>query len=192
MAGGVAEPSVAALREEQAARPLNDLRAAIRAGDTRSMPLSGLTLWSIGAVLGLFLSPVAFAYAVLWGTGLILPLAVLIARARGFDFFTGRENPLLQLFLQSILFVAALYPIAFIGAPGRPTLLVLYPAIAAGLIWIPWGWTADDPVGLRHAIGRTIACYAAYALVPQPWTGSAICLAVVIAYVYSLLAMRRA
>jgi hypothetical protein len=155
------------------------------------MPLSGLTLWTIAAVLGLFLPPRTFAYAVLWGTGLIFPLAVLIARARGNDFFAGRENPLTQLFLQSILFVVALYPIAIIGAAGKPLLLVLYPAIAAGLVWIPWGWTADDPVGLRHAIGRTIACYAAYALVPAPWTGSAICGAVVLAYLYSLGAMRR-
>ncbi|WP_141243971.1 DUF7010 family protein [Sphingomonas lenta] len=184
--------STSSTRGSYAARPLSDLQTAIRSGDTRSMPLSGLILWTIGAVLGLFLSPTAFAYAVLWGTGLIVPLAILIARVRGHDFFAGRDNPLTQLFLQCILFVAALYPIAFIGAPGRPTLLVLYPAIAAGLIWIPWGWTADDPVGLRHAIGRTIACYAAYAFVPQPYTGSAICGAVVLAYIYSLAFMRRA
>lgn len=171
---------------------MSELRAAVRGGDTRSMPLSGLALWSVATVAGLFLSPPAFAYAVLWGTGLIVPLATLIAKVRGHDFFAGRDNPLTQLFLQCILFVAALYPIAFIGAAGRPLLLVLYPAIAAGLIWIPWGWTADDPVGLRHAIGRTIACYAAYALVPAPWTGSAICAAVVVAYLYSLAAMRRA
>lgn len=188
MAGGMAGAPIAAHAE----RPLSDLRAAIRGGDTRSMPLSGLALWSIATVAGLFLSPRAFAYAVLWGTGLIVPLAILIAKVRGHDFFAGRDNPLTQLFLQCILFVAALYPIAFIGAAGRPLLLVLYPAIAAGLIWIPWGWTADDPVGLRHAIGRTIACYAAYALVPAPWTGSAICAAVVVAYLYSLAAMRRA
>jgi hypothetical protein len=173
-------------------KPLAELRGLIRGGDTRSMPLSGLTLWSAGAVAGLFLSPRAFAYAVLWGTGLIVPLAILIARFRGQHFFAGRDNPLTQLFLQSILFVAALYPIALAAGATRPTLLVLYPAIAAGLVWIPWGWTADDPAGMRHAIGRTIACYAAYALVPQPWTGSAICVAVVAAYLYSLAAMRRA
>lgn len=182
----------AAITPDHAARPLSELRAAIRGGDTRSMPLSGLFLWSAATVAGLLLSPRAFAYAVLWGTGLIVPLAILISKARGHDFFAGRDNPLTQLFLQCILFVAALYPIAFIGAAGKPTLLVLYPAIAAGLVWIPWGWTADDPVGLRHAIGRTIACYAAYALVPAPYTGSAICAAVVVAYIYSLLAMRRA
>lgn len=179
-------------KEGWTSRPLADLQAAIRGGDTRSMPLSGLILWSAAAVAGLFLPPRTFAVAVLYGTGLIFPFAILIAKLRGRNFFAGRENPLTQLFLQSILFVAALYPIAIIGAQGRPTLLVLYPAIAAGLVWIPWGWTADDPVGLRHAIGRTVACYAAYALVPAPWTGSAICLAVVAAYLYSLSAMRRA
>ena len=177
---------------DHAARPLRDLQSAIRSGDTRSMPLSGLILWSAAAVAGLFLSPRAFATAVLYGTGLIVPLAILIARVRGHDFFAGRDNPLTQLFLQSILFVAALYPIAIAGAAAKPLILVLYPAIAAGLVWIPWGWTADDPVGLRHAVGRTVACYAAYALVPAPWTGSAICAAVVVAYLYSLAAMRRA
>ena len=173
-----------------AARPLSDLQAAIRAGDTRSMPLSGLFLM-VGrrhrrAV------PVARDFRLCRALGHGADLSARDRdRARGRDFFAGRDNPLTRLFLRSIPFVAALYPIAFIGAGGRPTLLVLYPAIAAGLVWIPWGWTADDPVGLRHAIGRTLACYAAYALVPASYTGSAICAAVVAAYLYSLAAMRR-
>lgn len=119
-------------KHDYTARPLRDLQAAIRSGDTRLMPLSGLILWSAAATAGSFLSPTTFAYFVLWGTGLIFPFAILIARLRGRDFFAGRHNPLTQLFLQSILFVAALYPIALLGAGGRPTLLVLFPAPYTG------------------------------------------------------------
>ena len=28
-----------------------------------------------------------------------------------------------------------------------------------GIIWIPYGWAADDRIGMEHAIGRGILCY---------------------------------
>jgi hypothetical protein len=63
-------------------------------------------------------------------------------------------------------------------------------AILAGIVWIPFGWAADDPSGTIHAVGRGIGCYLAYALCPAPWTASAICAVVVAAYLYSLAVMR--
>ncbi len=134
------------------------LQAEIRSGDTRSMPLAGLVLWSVAAVVGLFVGDATFAYTVLIGTGVIFPLGLLISRARGRSMLTdSAANPLTNLFLLNIVIVAALWPIAIIGSQGgQPTLVVLFAAIMLGLIWIPWGWTADDPVGLRHGLGRVV------------------------------------
>jgi len=64
-------------------------------------------------------------------------------------------------------------------------------AILAGVIWIPYGWAAGDPVGLRHAIVRAIGCYVAFALAPPELRAAAICAVVVAAYGYSLACMRR-
>ncbi len=60
-----------------------------------------------------------------------------------------------------------------------------------GIIWIPYGWAADDPVGLHHAIGRCILSYAAYLYAPSPYKATAISAAVILAYLYSLIRMRR-
>lgn len=178
---------------DRADTSLAALQAEIRSGDTRSMPLSGLAVWSVGMVLGLFVDDQTFAFTVLIGTGVIFPLAMVISRLRGRSILTENGgNPLTTLFLLNIVIVAAMWPIAIIGSQGgQPTLVVLYAAIMLGMIWIPWGWTADDPVGLRHAIGRGVASYAAFYLVPSPYTGSTICAVVVLSYVYSLTCMRR-
>jgi hypothetical protein len=64
-------------------------------------------------------------------------------------------------------------------------------AILAGVIWIPYGWAAGDPVGLRHAVVRAVGCYVAYALAPMAYRATAICAVVAIAYVYSLVQMKR-
>lgn len=98
------------------------------------------------------MSEQTFAVTVLIGTGVIFPLAILISRLRGRSMLTeGAGNPLTTLFLLNIVMVAALWPIAIIGSQGgQSTLVVLYAAIMLGMIWIPWGWTADDPVGLRR------------------------------------------
>ena len=69
-------------------------------------------------------------------------------------------------------------------------LILLGMAILAGVVWIPFGWAADDPSGTVHAVARGIGCYLAYGLCPAPWTASAICAVVVVAYLYSLAVMR--
>ena len=55
-------------------------------------------------------------------------------------------------------------------------LIVLGGAILMGIIWIPYGWAADDPVGLHHAIGRSVLSYACFLFAPAPYKASAISL----------------
>ena len=64
-------------------------------------------------------------------------------------------------------------------------------AILMGLVWIPYGWAADDRVGLYHTIFRSLGCYAAYLFAPAPWRILAICGVVLLAYAYSFLFMRK-
>jgi hypothetical protein len=59
-------------------------------------------------------------------------------------------------------------------------------------IWIPYGWAADDPVGLQHAVARSILSYAGFLFVPEPYKATAISIAVLLCYTYSLLRMRKA
>jgi hypothetical protein len=123
----------------------------------------------------------------------IMPLAFLLDKLKGKNLFAGDSNPLTRLFLTSVAGVAVTVPVIIIGAQGagNPTIVVLGMAIVAGVVWIPYGWAADDNVGLIHAIVRAIGCYAAFALVNDPYRASAICAWVVVSYVYSLMFMRQ-
>jgi hypothetical protein len=86
-----------------------------------------------------------------------------------------------------------MWPLVIIGASlaHSANLIVLGGAILMGVIWIPYGWAADDPVGLQHAIGRSMLSYACFLFAPEPYKASAISVAVILSYVYSLIRMRR-
>jgi hypothetical protein len=92
-----------------------------------------------------------------------------------------------------IFVVALLIPFVIIAVneTGSFDLLVLGLAILAGMVWVPHGWGADDPAGLRHFILRAVLCYAAYLLVPEPLRGAAIAGAAALTYVYAIAAMRK-
>jgi hypothetical protein len=172
-------------------RSLAELQAEFRAGSTTAMPIAGLIAWAGLGIAAALLPEGSVANLSLYIMAVIMPLAIMIERARGRNLFAGGENPLTKLFLLGIVMVALTIPLAVIGAQGgQPLLVLLGMAILAGIVWIPYGWAADDPSGTVHAVARGIGCYLAYGFVPAPWTGSAICAVVVVAYVYSLLVMR--
>lgn len=172
-------------------RPLRELRADFRGGSTNSMPIAGMVVWAALGIAALFLDAETTATAALYIMMAILPFAWLLDRMRGRNLFASNGNPLEKLFLSSIVGIAVTIPAIVIGAArGQPTLIVLGMAILAGVIWIPYGWAADDPVGMRHAVGRAVGAYAAYAFAPDPLKATAICAVVVLAYLYSLSQMR--
>ena len=175
--------------------PLHDLRAHFLATSTRSMPLAGLFFWAFVGVMAFYLSPQQLGLLALAGPGAIFPLAMLLERLRGRPALSAdsRKNPVVQMFMQSIFLVALLVPFVIIVArmTGEADVIVLGMAILAGIVWIPYGWGADDRAGLYHCIGRTLGCYIAFLLAPDAWRASAICAVVCLAYIYALIAMKR-
>lgn len=172
-------------------RTLAELQADFRAESTNAMPIAGMITWAALGVGAALLPERTISTLSLYIMAAIMPLAFLIERARGRNLFSGGDNPLTRLFLLGIIMVALTIPLAVIGAKGgQPLLVLLGMAILAGVVWIPYAWAADDRSGIVHAVARGIGCYLAYALCPAPWTGSAICAVVVLAYLYSLAVMR--
>ncbi len=173
--------------------PLADLRERFLATSTISMPIAGLIVWSAIGVAALFVPKVLIGWMAVYALGAILPLAFAIERLRGRNPFAKDDNPVSTLFFQSIVGIGLMFPL-IIGAADAaddPDILVLGVAILAGIIWIPYGWGANDPVGLRHAIGRSIGCYLAYWLAPDALRPTCICAVVALSYIYSLAAMRK-
>jgi hypothetical protein len=81
--------------------------------------------------------------------------------------------------------------LVIIGGAGKPVFVVLGAAVLTGLVWIPYGWAAADPVGMRHALARVLLCYAAYWFAPAEYAIAFISATVLACYSYSLLQMRR-
>jgi hypothetical protein len=177
-----------------AASPLDELRTDFLANSTLSMPIAGMIFWGVVAVASLRLTPNGLALLVLFGSGMVFPLGVLIDRLRGRTMRSGTGgNPVMAMFLQSLGLVALLWPLVMLAAytARDPNLYVLGGAILMGIIWIPYGWAADDRTGMEHAIGRGILCYAAFLFVPAPHKSLAISLVVMLAYLYSFIRMKR-
>jgi hypothetical protein len=173
--------------------PLADLHAAFRAGSTRSMPIAGMICWAALGVAALRLTPGMTGTLALYIMAGILPLAFLLDKMQGRNLFASDDNPLTRLFLTSIAGIAVTVPVILIGArgAGNPHIVVLGMAVLAGVVWIPYGWAADDKVGLIHAIVRALGCYAAFTFVGDRYRATAICVWVVVSYVYSLMFMRQ-
>lgn len=175
--------------------PLAELHDDFVAHSTTSMPLAGTIYWTVVAVSSLLFDPVTVAYIVLIGSGTILPLGFLIDRLRGQHKMRGRfgENPLDMMFLKGTAVVVLLWPLVIIAAQmaGDPDLIVLGGAVLMALVWLPYAAAANDPVGLQHAVGRSIASYAAYLFVPAPYTATAIAGVVVLSYAYTVVRMKK-
>ena len=172
---------------------LSDLRKRFLATSTISMPLAGLIVWSGIGIAALFVSRSVVGWMAVYVMAVILPLAFAIEKLRGRTPFVKDDNPVTKLFLQSIVGIGLMFPLV-IGAAlaaDDPNIMVLGVAILAGIIWIPYGWGADDPVGLRHAIARAVGCYLAYWFAPDGLKATIICAVVALSYVYSLAAMRK-
>ena len=172
---------------------LRVLRGDFLATSTASMPIAGILFWAAAAGASRVLAPQQLAYFVGFGSGAVFPLGLVIDRLRGRPMLQGKStNPVVKMFLQCLTIVALLWPLVIIAGADRPGLIVLGGAILMGLVWVPYGWAADDPVGMRHAIARTILCYAAYLFVPVSFRSTVICGIVLLCYAYSFVTMRRA
>ena len=167
---------------------LAQLRADFRQSETLGMPIAGAIVWSAFGILALFIAEETMATIALYIMFPILGLAYFIEKLRGKNLFGERNNnPLIKLFLLSVLAVALIVPFAVISSRASdPNLMVLGMAVLSGIVWIFYGWAADDPSGVQHAIIRATGCYAAYSLLPVSFQVSAMCAVVVVCYIYSL------
>ena len=174
---------------------LIDARREYLRTSTTGMPIGGLLSWSALALALALTGGRLPAWAAFTAAAAPVPLSMVIDRLRGANGIRTESsaNPITQLFMQMIFVVALLIPFVIIAVneTGSFDLLVLGLAILAGMVWVPHGWGADDPAGLRHFILRAVLCYAAYLLVPEPLCGAAIAGAAAMTYVYAIAAMRK-
>src|ERR1019366_182505 len=168
---------------------LYDLRLAFEQETNRSLsvPLAGAFVWLVIAVFGCLLPENRAIVVMLFGTGLIFPVALLIARFRR-ENLTDRLNPLSRLMGMSVLMVNLLWAVHLPLLLGAPRFFPLSLGIGLGIHWIVYSWIIQHPVGLIHAILRTGLIVTAWSVFPTHRL-IAVPIMIVIVYMVSLVWM---
>lgn len=147
---------------------LNDLRADFdtRSKKSLSMPIAGLIVWSVVAVLGVFLPLKAAILALVFGTGAIFPIAVVIARVRG-EQLINNPNPLAKLMGTCVVMVNLLWAVHIPLLVYAPKFVPLSLGVGLGLHWMVYSWIIAHPLGYHHAVVRTIGLAAVWFAFPS-------------------------
>jgi len=155
-----------------------------------SLPITGCIVWSLAAIASVCVSHDRANLALIACYFLLIPISIAIARLRGERIAGGADNPLLRLAGQCRLMVTLLWAVHLPLLLFAPEFFALSMAVGYGMHWIVFSWTVGHPVGLVHALLRTLLVVTAWFLFPENRVG-AISIAVVIAYVVSVWQLSR-
>ena len=146
---------------------LDAQRAAFikNSGRFLAFPLAGAMVWFAIGITSLFVPKPLEVYVVLFGTGAIFPVALLVARITREQIFQP-GNRFASLMGLSVLMVNLLWALHLSLAVLLPAIVPLSIALALGLHWIVFGWIIGSPLGLTHALARTFLCTASFFLFP--------------------------
>lgn len=173
------------------AQELESLRADFsrEMGRSLALPIAGAVAWATAGIAALFLAPRNATFVLLFATGAIFPVALLLGRQLG-ENILSRENPLARLMGLSVLMVNLLWALHITLLFRDIDYFPLSLGIGLGLHWVVFSWIKGHPVGLVHALVRTGLVTGLWWLFPGDRI-TAVAAGVVVAYGYSILALTR-
>ena len=158
-----------------------------RVNRSLSLPLAGTLVWAAVAALGLMLPEMKAIVSLVFATGAIFPIAMLIARIRG-EQILGNANPLAKLMGVCVFMVNLLWALHVPLLLQAPQFVPLSLGLGLGLHWAVYSWIVGHRVGYAHVIVRTLALSAAWWLMPDHHV-TACAVAVVLAYAVAIAMM---
>lgn len=164
-------------------------RSFIRnSGRFLAFPMAGAIVWLAVGLISLTVPAPTATYVVLFATGAIFPLALLIAKITGQQVFQP-GNPFASLMGLSVLMVNLLWALHLVLVVRSPSVAPLSIALGLGLHWIVFGWILQSSIGLIHAIARSVLCTASFLLFPEH-SVCAIALSVVLCYAFTIFQLK--
>jgi hypothetical protein len=133
-------------------------------GRTLSFPIAGTLAWTVTAIFGAILPDSKASIALFICNGLIFPVSLLIAYFLKEDLLKAK-SPLDKLFGRSVLMINLSWAITIPFWMVMPASLPLSVGVVSGLHWIVYGWIVNHPIGMLHAVVRTVlvtACWFAF------------------------------
>lgn len=131
-----------------------------------SMPIAGALVWLVIALLSTQLDERTGVLVLLFGSGTMLPIGLIIARFRG-EVIMSSDNPLAKLMGLCVLMVNLLWAVHIPLFLYEPTLVPLSLGISLGLHWIIFSWIVQHPLGIVHAVLRSILVMVAWFVFPD-------------------------
>jgi hypothetical protein len=172
-----------------------ELRQSYLRSSSDAMPIAGFICWAVLAALAWYMREALPYWAILIAPAAPLPLAVLIdkLRKRPTVFDGDSDHPMTKLFMQNISVIGVMIFFVIFAAKesGSMAILALGVGLLSGAIWVPHGWSADDPAGLTQFLLRAALCFAAYFFAPEPLVIPAIAVAVAVSYIHAIVFMKR-
>lgn len=147
---------------------LEEYRRDFEASTNRSisMPLAGAIVWFLVAVISTQFGERVGILILLFCSGAIFPIALLIARLRG-ETLVATSNPLAKLMAYCIFMVNLLWAVHIPLFIYAPTFVPLSLGVGLGLHWVVYSWIVQHPVGIIHAVLRTILVLVVWLLFPE-------------------------
>ncbi len=131
-----------------------------------SMPIAGAIIWLAVALLSTQFNERNGILILLFGSGAIFPIALLVTLIRK-EFLLLSYNPLAKLMASSVLMVNLLWAVHIPLFIYAPTFVPLSLGIGLGLHWIVYSWIIQHPLGLFHAVLRTLLVLLAWFIFPE-------------------------
>jgi hypothetical protein len=157
-----------------------------------AMPIAGALAWAAIGVAGALLPLRAAILALFIGTGVIFYLGLIVARFTGEDLLGKRRkgNFFDRLFLQTVFMATLVFSIAIPFFRADPTSLPLSLGILTGLMWLPLSTMIGHPIGVFHAVVRTVAIVVVWYVLPE-YRFVAIPAVIVAVYLVTIVALER-
>ncbi len=152
-----------------------------------SMPIAGAIVWTIVAFLSTQFEESTSTYILLFATGLIFPIALLIAKFRK-ENLVSTSNPLGKLMGLCVLMVNLLWGIHIPLVLNAPEFVPLSLGVGLGIHWIVYSWIIQHPIGIIHSILRTTLVILAWYIFPESRIFG-VGIAIVIVYILSVYQM---
>lgn len=147
-----------------------------------SMPIAGACVWLVVALISTQFEERTGILILLFGTGTIFPLALAIAHFRG-EALISSDNPLAKLMGLCVLMVNLLWAVHIPLFLYAPTFVPLSLGVGLGLHWVVWSWIVQHPLGIVHAVLRTLLVAFAWFNFPEH---RLLAIGLVIVFVYGI------
>lgn len=151
------------------------------------MPIAGTIIWGVIALLSTQFDQAIAVYILLFATGGIFPLALMISKLRN-ENLVSSTNPLAKLMGLCVLMVNLLWAVHIPLLLNAPEFVPMTLGIGLGLHWVVYSWIVQHSVGVLHAVLRTILILLVWYIFPNHGLLAISC-AVVFVYLVSIYQM---